>query len=203
MDYIYIYTFNLSHPCSQFSGSQLPKSPPFHSPATSGMVHDLQEGVQQGTCEDLNRSISIHGKTMGKPWENQGKTMGKPWENHRKTIGKPWENHRKTMGKPWENHGKTMGKPWENHMSMDWFCWENLKETMVKIPSIVLGLPVQKLSHHAILWKWSLRSIWSRVFGLKYGLKSGEWSVAEHIEAPIVCQEPGSAAPDLIEIGAK
>ena len=34
---------------------------------------------------------------IGKPWENHGKTMGKPWEND-KTMGKPWEND-KTMGK--------------------------------------------------------------------------------------------------------
>jgi hypothetical protein len=44
------------------------------------MVHDLQEGVQQGAGEDLKKSIQIqviHGKTIGKP-ENHGKTIGRP-----------------------------------------------------------------------------------------------------------------------------
>jgi hypothetical protein len=44
------------------------------------------------------------------PSVEMGKIRGNRWENHGKTLGKPWEND----GNMLENYGRTMGKLWEN-----------------------------------------------------------------------------------------
>ena len=55
----------------------------FHSHLAPGS-RNLRSFEVWKNHEDLEEAI--HGKTIGKPWENHGKTIGKPWENHGKMV---------------------------------------------------------------------------------------------------------------------
>ena len=74
---------------------------------------DLVSATERGLLRMERKITSRLGRRRRDGKEGKGgiraENIGKSWktiENHGKTIGKPWENN----GKPLENHWKTIGK---------------------------------------------------------------------------------------------